>query len=112
MRTDVELRFVSAPCLPNETGQVSDPLRARNDIDRKSATEQRPAFLLRDASGDGDDGTLGSICCCISDLAQSRIQLVFGALADTAGVDHDQVGVALIVGSLVPVAFEQTGETL
>ena len=59
------------------------------------------AFLLRDAAGDGDDRIAAELAAHLLDLAEPRVELVFGALAHAAGVDDDQVGVGVGFGAVV-----------
>ena len=45
-------------------------------------------------------------------LAEARVELLLGVLADAAGVDDDDVGFALVVGRLVAGLVEQAGHPL
>ena len=74
--------------------------------------EQLLAFLLRHAAGDGDDGREPVSSPIIADLAEARVELLFGLLADAAGVDDDDVGVAIVVRALVARLLQQPGHPL
>ena len=72
----------------------------------------RVAFLLRDAAGDRDDRVVAVSRRQLPELAEPRVQLLLGALADAAGVDDDDVGVAVVVGRLVAGLLEQPRHAL
>ena len=76
------------------------------------ALEDRLAFLLRDAAGDGDDRVVPVLGGQLPQLAESRVELLLGALADAAGVDDDDVGVRGVVGRLEAGLLEQAGHAL
>ncbi len=74
--------------------------------------EKRLALLLRDAARDGHDRIVSVFEREHAELAQARIQLVFGVLANAARVDHDDVGVRGILGGLVAGLLEEAGHAL
>ena len=46
------------------------------------------------------------------EVAEVAVQLVVGVLANAAGVEHDDVGVGLVVGPDEPVGLEEPGDPL
>ena len=76
------------------------------------AFEQRRALLLRDAAGDGDNGIVPRLGPSMPQLTEPRVELLFGALPHAAGVDDDDVRVALVVRALVARRLEQAGHLL
>ena len=74
--------------------------------------QDRLAFLLRDAAGDRDDRIVALLRRQLTQLAEPRVELLLGALADAAGVDDDDVGVRRVVGRFVAGLFEQAGHPL
>ena len=83
-----------------------------DQVDHRRSFQQRLAFLLRDASGDSDDRFAAGLAAGLFDLTESRVELVFGALADAAGVDDDQVRVVVRVGGIESRLFEQSRHPL
>ena len=94
--------------------QHLQPLRAEHDVDHVAVglLEQRVAFLLRHAAGDGDERPAPGLLAEHAQLAEPRIELLLGVLADAAGVDDDDVGVALVVGRLVAGLLQQARHPL
>ncbi len=93
--------------------QAPDGLRPDNDVGNAGRTlEQRLPLLLRDAPGDGDDRVVPAVGGELPQLPQARVELLFGALADAARVDHHEVGVRRIVGCLEAGLLEETRHPL
>ena len=93
--------------------QTPDRLRADDDVGHAGrALEDRVTFLLRHASGDRDHRVVPELGRHHAQLAEPRIELVFGPLADAARVDDDDVGVRGVVGRLVAGLLQQPGHAL
>ena len=69
--------------------------------------EERLSFLLRDASGHGDNRISTGLLLQDSQLAKTRVELLFGVLAHAAGVDDDHVRVLIVGRGLVSRLIEQ-----
>ena len=65
------------------------------------------AFLLRHAAGDRHDRIVTLLGGQLTQLAEPRVQLLFGALPHAAGVDDDDVGLGLVGGGLEARLLEQ-----
>ncbi len=88
-------------------------LCADHDVgDARRPLEQRRAFLLRDATGDGDDRMMAALGAELAQLAETRVELLLGALPDAAGVDDDDVRVGLVERGLEPGLIEQSRHPL
>ena len=77
-------------------------LGADHDVDDfpVGVREERFSFLLRDASGHGDNRISPGLLLQDSELAKARVELLFGVLAHAARVDDDHVRVlSSVVGS-------------
>ena len=74
----------------NEGRQVHQVLRTEDEVQPGEAPQQPLALLLRDATSDPDDAvrTLGLL---FQEAAELGVELVFGLLANRAGVDNDDV---------------------
>ena len=81
VRIDVDAWTSRCARIVHQRRQLLQALRAEHDVDRAIAFEQRRAFLLRDAAGDGDDRALGLARRGLAQLAKSRVELVLGARA-------------------------------
>jgi len=108
VRVDVDARTARRARGFEQRRQLLQALGAEHDVDRAIAFEKRRAFLLCHASGDGDDRPLRLARRGLAQLAESRVELLLGALAHAAGVDDEHVGVALVFGARVAVALEKT----
>ena len=101
-RIEVDDRTPLGRGLLDQHRQPPDRLRADDDVgDAGRALQDRLAFLLRHAAGDGDDRVVALLVGQLPQLAEPRVELVLGALAHAAGVDDDDVGVGGVVGRLV-----------
>ena len=70
------------------------------------------ALLLRHAAGDGDDRPRALLDGHLTKLAETREEFFLGALAHAAGVDDDDVCVAIVGRGLVARLLEQSGHAL
>ncbi len=98
----------------HEHRQPLEALRAHEHVDDVTVgpLEQPRTFLLRDTSGDGDDGPLPCFLTQDAQLPKPRVELLFRFLAHAARVDHHEVGVAIVGGPLVAGLLEQTRHAL
>ncbi len=98
----IEIEQLSAAALAgllHEHRQPANRLRADDDIRHaRRSLEDGRAFLLRHAAGDRDNRVVAMLRRQLAKLAQPRVQLLLGALADAASVDHDHVGVGGLRG--------------
>jgi len=93
--------------------QAANGLRADDDVgDAGRALQNRIAFLLRDTPGDGDNRVVSVLHCELPQFAQARVELLFGAFPDAAGVDHDHIGIDRIVGRFEAGLFQEPGHAL
>ena len=113
-RRDVDGRERRGRRLLDQHRQHLQPLRAEDDVDHAAVglLEQRLPFLLRDATGDRDDGPVPGLLLEDAQLAETRVELLLGVLAHAAGVDDDHVRVAVVGRRLVAGLIEQTGHPL
>jgi hypothetical protein len=93
----------------HEHRQTFQILRTDNDVDRRRSLQNPRSFLLRDAARDGNNWTAAGVHAHLANLPEPREQLLLGALAYAARVDHDDVGVAVVVCRLVAGLFEEPG---
>ena len=98
----------SAMRLADELRQLLQALGADDDIDQVRALEKRAGFLLRHAAGHGDNGRAACLFACLAHLSETRIQLLFGALADAARIDDHDIGVARLGRRLIASLLQQT----
>ena len=100
----------SATACRYQHGQAPDRLRSDDDVgDTGRAAQDGVAFLLRDAAGNRDDRIVALLVGELAKLAQARVQLVLGALANAAGVDHKYVCVAGLARGFIARLLEQAG---
>src|SRR5207249_1528786 len=101
--------------LGHEDREPFQALRTNQDINDVAVclAQQSLAFLLRDAPGDGDYRTMpAGFLPHHADLAEARVELFFRLLTDAAGVDHDDVGVAIVLGTVVSRLLQQPRHAL
>ena len=65
---------------------------ADDQVDVRGALEDEPLIFLGHAAEDADDFA-GMLALGVLEPAQGAVDLVFGVLADAAGVEQDRVGV-------------------
>ena len=92
--------------------QALDVLRPDDHVDGARSREDGVTFLLRDASGDGDNRAVAGFEPVVMNFAEPREQLLFGLLANAARVDDDDIGVAIVVSGLVARLLEEAGHPL
>ena len=92
-----------------ETLQV---LRADDHVHRVRTREDPVALLLRHAAGDGDDRPRAFLDRHLTELAKTREEFFLGPLAHAAGVDDDDVCVAIVGRGLVARLLEESGHAL
>ena len=110
---EVDDRLARRRGLFDQHRQPADRLRADDHIgDALRALEDFRAFLLRHATGNGDDGMVALFDTHLPQLAEARVQLLLRALADAAGVDHHQIGVDGLVCGFEPCLLQQAGHPL
>ena len=91
----------------DEHGQHPHPACADDDVDGAGAPQQPRALLLRHASRNGDERPVARLPLEVAELAQTRIELLLGALPHAAGVDDDDVGLQSSTVRLVTGRLEQ-----
>ena len=97
-KADVDLRPLLALLAGQHRRQPVQGLRSEHEVDVGRALDDRRAFLAGDAAADADQRAL---VLQVLDPAEVAEHLVFGLLADRAGVEQDQVGLLDVVGRLV-----------
>jgi hypothetical protein len=107
--TEADFHFLSATGFDvgDQIGNLMQLARADDQIDVRRTLENHPLIFLSHAAQDADD-FVGILLLGILQTAERAINLVFGVLANTAGVEQDRVGVARIIGEL-KAAFAQAG---
>jgi len=96
----------------DEDRQPPDVLRADDHVDGIRAPEDAVALLLRHASRHRDDRPRAFLERALADLAEAREELLLGAFADAARIDHDDVRIPIVRGGLVAGLVQQTGHAL
>ena len=93
--------------------QAPNRLRAHDDVgDAGQPREDAWALLLGHAAGNGHDGIVALLGRHLAQLPQPRVQLLFRALADAAGVDDHDVGVGGVLRRLEARLLEQPRHAL
>ena len=80
---------------------------ADDDVHQRRALEKRLPFLLRDASGHRHHWVASRFLARYAQLAESGVELLLGALPDAAGVDDDDIRVAVVLRAVVASGLEQ-----
>ena len=78
-----------------------------DQIDVRGPPENQSLIFLSHAAQHADD-LVRMMLLGVLEPAQGAVDLVFGMLPDTAGIEQDRIGVARVVGQLVAV-FAQAG---
>ena len=112
----IDSRPLLAPflCRPGDQHrQLADGLRTDDHVgDAGQASENGLAFLLRDASGNGDNRVVSLFGSELPQLAEPRVELLLGALAHAARVDDDEVGIDRFGRRLEAGLLEEPGHPL
>jgi hypothetical protein len=96
-----------------EHGKSLPLLGANDNVDEAAgARNQLAAFLLRDAARDGDDRIAAQLSAHFLDLAEPGVELLLGALANTARIDHHEIRVAFGIRAIVAGLLEQARHAL
>src|SRR4051812_2082336 len=100
--------------LLDQQGKPFQTLRPDQHVDQLAVgfLKQLLAFLLSDASGNGDYRPRTGFFAEYADFAETGVQLLFRPLTHATGIDHDDVGVAVVVRTVVACLLEQTGHPL
>ncbi len=113
VRVEIEQRRAAAGRgSRHERRELLDRLRADHDVDQLRPLQDRGAFLLRHAAGDGDDGPVARLGRRGPNLTQAGEQLLFGALPHAAGIDDHDIGRLRRRRRRVAVGLEQPGDAL
>ena len=104
---EVNLDLPGLGGLLDQQWQHPDAARSDDHVDETGALQERGTLLLRHAPRDRHDRFVAGLPAQRTELAEPRIQLVFGPLPDAAGVDDDDVGVAVLGRALITSRLEQ-----
>src|SRR5439155_16441243 len=90
--------------------KVSDVSRPHHEVDPRCAFEDGLPFLLRYASANTDLHVVATLQ--LAQRSKSGKHLVLGLVADRAGVQENEIRLALVVHTPVPAQLQAAGEAL
>ena len=107
---DLDDRAVFLGMVEEFDGPV-DVVSAEHNVDVPGPLHDRVAILLGETAADRDleVGVLGLQGL---EVAEGAIELVVGVLTDAAGVEHDDVGVGVVLDAVHAVGLEQARDAL
>ena len=105
---DLELRLAVVPRALEQGRQRAHVVGAEDHVDPGRLLEDDRLVLLGEAAADGDLHAL-VLALAAGEVAEGAVELVVGVLADGAGVDDDDVGLA-VDGADVAGGFERAAE--
>src|SRR5262245_54961709 len=112
VRAEIDLRAPLGLRLRNQHRQHARAASANYNVHLRRTLEQRRAFLLGDAPGNGNERFAHGLFREDAEFAETRVELLLCVLADAARVDDNDIGLAIIVRTVVPCGFKQSSHLL